>query len=603
MLKKIYGLSALLFFASSLLVGASSTNKTFFMPTPPGREAFLDFAASYRVRRVADNPGSDRIGVSFHAIPFFRKSVKKDKLGSYFGAVNKPALTYGKSSIEPDRSRVDITSENLIHNPFEFKVKYNKNTNQLYLNPSVQPASSDPVGEAHVKWQDLIFYTSASTTNIPRVGGGSPGSGPFTFSTVRLNEYREGLDKFNSDFKSGPSGEFSLNPESSAYGVKLGLYLNLPNVGYLKINLPILRVENDLNINFVDDRTDVLARFLSGEYEKPYVALAATTVTYDDERSADAGGAPFFTTTYSVFKDPVAGSAGAQEALKNLKINFGKLKSNFGLGDLEVTLGSRIVDMPACDHGLFVNLVVPLSEEAKSEFLFEPLRGNGKHFEVGAGIEGTLDWFNWAGINVEAFYNIGMGYSFSAQETRTLDVFLDAKLQYPWQRYFLVAELGKPGALIPLANLTTLKVDVRPGLRMEGFVGLGLSAGEVSGDFGWGFLARETERVRLASDWPSKKYAVVNAADFRTYEALSLAKGSPHTFGTSNNTTIEVGELDLNSAATPAQFSQTIWGAITYTLPQKGYPLAFTLGGNYEFGNDAAVMTNWMVWLKASVAF
>jgi hypothetical protein len=222
---------------------------------------------------------------------------------------------------------------------------------------------------------------------------------------------------------------------------------------------------------------------------------------------------------------------------------------------------------------------------------------------LGAGSDGSIDLFNYEGFNVESFYNLGMGYIFEAHETRTLEVFLDAKIQFPWQRYFLVGEKDRAGALVPMANLTTLKVNVRPGLKVEGFVGIGINSGYLSGDFGWGFWAKEAERIRLAEEWPSGKYAVVNAADYRTYEELSLDISSPHTFGTTNNTTIEANEFDFTSAATPPQVSQTLWLSGTYLFEQKICPFSLTLGGNYEFGHDSAAMTNWMIWCKAGVAF
>lgn len=607
-------LIAFIFVWHSPAKAITDTNKTFFMPRPPGREKFLDFAASFRAQRRADNPDCERIGLCAQVTPFFRRSSKPEHLGSYFGAAGNSTFNYGKNSSLPGTAQAEIYSGNLVHQPFEFLVAYrNQGDNRfgpIFLQPAVTPAAPGPYEKAHLSLQDLRKFASPEGQNKEKTV-----NGPFTYASVQFAKYLEDFENFSNTH--GIAGQITLKPESTAYGVKLGLYLNVPNTGYFKLSLPLVRVENTLGIEISDGRGDSVTKFLTGEYAKNYTPLTSAQSYFDDAQIATpliagtpanpqavAPVPPVYDTRYNIYKSPATGQAAAQEALKFLKISEDKIKSDFGFGDLELTFGTRIVDEQTCDHAVFTSVVIPLSDAPKGEFLFEPLRGNGKHFEISSGFEGTADLYSGYGFNVEIFYNLNLGYVFRADETRTLDVLLDGKVQYPWQRYFLTGENGKAGALVPLANLTTLKVEVKPGMKAEGFVGIGVTRDQASLDFGWAFYSKEAEELRVVSEWPGKKYVVVNATDYRAYEPIDLSKNSPHTRGFSNHKTIELENLDLSSAATPAQLSQIFWGALSYNL-QRGSmpPVIISLGGNYEFGHDNTTMTNWMIWGKVAVAF
>lgn len=615
MTKNLIKLIALLFVVGtqSLSANVSASNKSFLLPRPPGREHFVDHVGWYRTKRHADNLKDEKIGFSFQVAGFYRQSVQKDRLGGYLGASNKSKLKFGHSSSAPDRSQVDIPSQNMIHKAFEYFLKCDPSNNELFLDPNVTTFPTGSV-DSHVRVQDLAHYSSATAT-APRatVGtppGNDPGQGPFTWATVRLAEYNEKLSAFRNDSKNAPSGEISLQPQSQAYGIRLGFYANVPNFGYLRVNVPVVKVDNSLGLKFTDVSSENFQNFLMGlfpgEGERDFKALPATTAFFDDEETSGPGAPPASTykTEYQVFKNPAANQANAQEALTKGKLFLGKKKGKFGVGDIDITLGRRIADAEHYDMATFLTITAPASKSPTGEFLFEPIRGNGSHVEFGGGVEGTVDLCKSEDFSIEAMYNIGMGYIFKSKETRTFDSFMDAKIRMPWQRYFLVGEKDTAGALIPFANVSTLPVDVRPGFKIEGFAGLGFLSEDFSVDLGYAFWAKEAEKVRLRGDWADDKYTFPNAADYRTYEAVSLDSTSPHTFGASNNTTIQKTELDLSSPATPGQLSQAFWGAATYIVRTEGYPpLALTVGADYEFGQDAATLSTWMVFGKLSVSF
>lgn len=602
-----------LFFEIKLVANVSTTNKSFFLPRPPGRELFVDHSGWYKARRYADNAEDEQVGLSLQATAFYRQSVKKSRLGGYFGVANKSNLIFGSGAARVDVERTDIPSQNMIHNAFEYKKDLGAN-NVLQLNDDltyqVATPPSAPIVQAHVRLEDLALYSSNKGHAPMVLSSGTPvksiGTGPFTWANFGYLEYKNRFDDYSNDSKKAPSGEVSLEPSSRAFGAKIGFYANFPKVGFLKVNVPILVVQNDLGIKFSDSSNESFEQFLKGEYSVAYKPLGMTQSSFNDEEASGAGHPPepAFSTTYMVYKEPAAGQANAQSALQFSKIYSGKKRTDFGLGDIDISFGQRVADAEPYDCAVFCSVVLPASDKPTGEFLFEPQRGNGHHFELGGGFEGTMDLLKFDAFSVEGFFNTTVRYIFKADETRTLDAFMDSKVRMPWQRYFLVGEKGKAGPLVPFSNVSTFEVEVKPGIVTEGFVGIDVQIGFLSLDLGYGFWAKEAEKIRIKSgDWVDDKYAFVSAFDYRTYEELDLDLMSPHTFGASNNTTILANEFDLSSAAMPAQITQTVWISGTYILESDYFPLAFTLGGNYEFGQDATSMTNYMIWGKASLSF
>lgn len=602
-----------LLFQVNLVANVSTTNKSFFLPRPPGRELFVDHCGWCKTCRYADNAEDEQVGLSIQATAFYRQSVKKDRFGGYFGVANKSNLIFGSGTAPAEVERTDIGTQNMIHNAFEYKKDLGAN-NVLRLNgdPNYQIATppTAPTVQAHVRLEDLAVYSSNKGHASMISGSGTPaksiGTGPFTWADFAYLEYSNSFDDHSNDPKKAPSGEISLDPSSRAFGARIGLYANFPRVGFLKINVPVLMVQNDLGIKFSDSSNESFEQFLKGEYSVEYKPLGMTQATFADEETAGAGHPPepAFATTYKVYKEPASGQANAQMPLQFSKIYSGKKRTDFGLGDIDISFGQRVADAENYDCAVFCSVVIPASNKPTGEFLFEPQRGNGHHFELGGGLEATMDLLSYEAFSVEGFFNTTLRYIFKADEIRTLDAFMDSKVRMPWQRYFLVGEKGKSGPLVPFSNISTFELEVKPGLVTEGFVGIDVQIGLLSIDLGYGFWAKEAEKIRIKSgDWVDDKYAFVSAFDYRTYEELDLDLLSPHTFGASNNTTILASEFDFSSASMPAQITHTVWVSGTYILECEYFPLALTLGGNYEFGQDATSMTNYMIWGKASLSF
>lgn len=68
--------------------------------------------------------------------------------------------------------------------------------------------------------------------------------------------------------------------------------------------------------------------------------------------------------------------------------------------------------------------------------------------------------------------------------------------------------------------------------------------------------------------------------------------------------TIQATDLDLNTAATPAILTNTLYGTLGFHLYEREYPLFGNVGGSYTFSkNNDAVPRRWVIWVKMGVSF
>jgi len=66
---------------------------------------------------------------------------------------------------------------------------------------------------------------------------------------------------------------------------------------------------------------------------------------------------------------------------------------------------------------------------------------------------------------------------------------------------------------------------------------------------------------------------------------------------------ITAEDLDLNSAAAPLVFTQTVYAAAGFRCDTCNHPLFVNLGGEYEMTQSNAMLERWTVWFKGGVSF
>ncbi len=193
------------------------------------------------------------------------------------------------------------------------------------------------------------------------------------------------------------------------------------------------------------------------------------------------------------------------------------------LSEIQFALGYNFILCPCYHLGLNFRVYAPTGNRPEGIFAFEPIVGNGKHWEVGLGY--TAHYTFWESEDEESsfgFYTDGnFTHMCTAHQTRTFD--LKGK---PVSRYMLAEQLGIPNnppnlfasptqgsvmgatvpsaqfknAYAPVANLTTLKVNVNAALQVDIVALFNYTACGLSVDLGYDFWARTCEKISIRDD-------------------------------------------------------------------------------------------------------
>ena len=261
-----------------------------------------------------------------------------------------------------------------------------------------------------------------------------------------------------------------------------------------------------------------------------------------------------------------------------------------GLADLRFTLGYNAYMSDTLHVGFGLTGAAPTGNRPHGEFVFEPMVGNGNHWELGG--QFTSHYEFWQSEDEEksftGYFDINLTHMFTARQTRTFD--LKGK---PNSRYMLAQKLGKPSFALyyapafgttntnanfvpdasfkniftPAANLTTVDVDVNIGAQIDMVVMLNYTSKNVSFDFGYNLWARTCERIKLNCKCPTKLNDGKTWAlkgDAHVYGFCSSANPDfvPHLpialSGTQSNATIHAGtnvqaakDFNLNTTRNP----------------------------------------------------
>jgi hypothetical protein len=528
---------------AALVTGTSfahdHTNKTFLMPRPQGVN--LPMETTTYEEELIPRKLDDKYGATLQLVPFFQQSNDHDDTAEYF--------------------------------LFKHKRKVTLRTEDLKANPNYSTVDSDLD----------ITYLLHDFDHFADVAGDAP------------RHYQYNVD-------------VSLNPEQTVYGARMDYYQNLGVILknlYLKVDTSIVHVENDPEL--VVDNPSLGAdneRYVSA------VQLAEYTRRYLQGDFEEGDRVP---------KPNEARDRGAPETENfQTKLTHAKIvkHSVAGVADVDVALGYKFINTQKYLLGLAFGVTAPAGNKANGEYMFEPIAGNGGHWGIGGDLYGSIRAWGKIKHNLKFFLRMKYRYLFENDENRTLGI-KDTRGLRAWGQYHL---LGKADAiagvpktvqyrpLIPAANVTTLRVDVAPGSQFDGILGMTYNNGGFSFDLGYNLYYREAEKVKLDQHLPAATY-FVTARDFDVVDvdarsvpdtSATLIDGAPVT---ANVWYIDDAHLDLHTAETPSQFTNSIYGGLGYQFRKWEVPMMMGIGGKYEFASENSALEQWSIWGKMGVTF
>lgn len=255
-------------------------------------------------------------------------------------------------------------------------------------------------------------------------------------------------------------------------------------------------------------------------------------------------------------------------------LKFGKIfhcgQTRWGMADLHVELGAPLMQDTYYRLGVNLQFSIPTGNKIEACYAFDPIIGNGQHLGIGAGVYGQGIWWHneddtkqWSVNTFCQFLHI-----FSAHEQRTFD--LKCK---PNSRYMLAQKMGTPVVdlttasgipsaqfqkeFAPVANLTTLDVDVSVNLEMDLSLWLNYWSHGFSFDFGYNYWSRGCEKFRTSSCESSCTQRCSTLLDKNQQNTWAL-KGDAHVFG--------FGSLGEAVALSATEHKSTIQGGTSGNL-------------------------------------
>ena len=255
------------------------------------------------------------------------------------------------------------------------------------------------------------------------------------------------------------------------------------------------------------------------------------------------------------------------EPLRYARLEQARLHKT-ALAEIQMALGYNFVLTDCYYLGLNFRVYAPCGNRPKGEFAFEPIVGNGKHWEVGAGImAGYMFWRSEDDESSLGFYlNGNFTHLCRTTQTRTFDLvgkpnsryMLAERLGTPVMNLFanpvqgMIAAITQPSAQFqtgnepqfsytPVANLTTIPVHVSSPVQVDITALFDYAACGLSVDIGYNFWARACEKISIRNDSGPLRLASGN---------VWALKGDANVFGFEAGTATAVALSATESTAT-----------------------------------------------------
>jgi len=360
----------------------------------------------------------------------------------------------------------------------------------------------------------------------------------------------------------------ALKPTQKIYNLGLAYHQNLKAICknlYFYVNMPIVHIERNTNYK------------LTGGTPNP--AIDPNPVPFLQK---------FFTGDY---EDLVTRH---QYGLANAKFSGKQIAT--GIADIDAALGYTFIDKEYHQASVAIGMIIPTSNKAKAEYVFEPIFGNGDHLGLGVDLEGwrRLCKYNEHALKIKVAMKIR--YLFEGTEKRTLGI-----KGREWGQYYLLGQVGV-NDLVPAANILTRNVSITPGVYFDGIAALGYTWKGFCLDLGYDLYARERDAVRLNETIPTDTYAIC-ARGYAPGAAYVLS-GNSVDGGVVADALVNNDSVDTSVAATPAQVTNSIYGSVGYIIGEdSSTPVMFSLGGKGEWADKNSAISQWQIWGKVGVGF
>jgi len=310
-------------------------------------------------------------------------------------------------------------------------------------------------------------------------------------------------------------------------------------------------------------------------------------------------------------------------------------KSKTRLADIQADFGWNFLLNDDYHLGLFARVVAPTGGKVKGEWLFEPVVGNGGHWELGGGLTGSaILWRNQEENKHLGFYVDGeVTHLFNAKQNRVFDLKNKPLSRYMYANHGLV--------YAPIANLTSCEMNVNVAVQADITAMFNYTTSNWSFDLGYNFWARSCEKFDCSSTCSTSCDSDCDDCNTECDAccgACIIKNGNVDKWELFNaNDTINIANtpatlrltdsmIDYDGAKTKGM-SNKVFGNINYAWTDREVVPFVGLGGFAEFGRGTdccstssttcttscqpktcsgcknVALSQWGLWLKGGVSF
>ena len=300
-----------------------------------------------------------------------------------------------------------------------------------------------------------------------------------------------------------------------------------------------------------------------------------------------------------------------------------------GLADLRMFLGWHIIRDERYYLGLNIIAAAPTGSHINSRLFFEPIVGNGRHWEVGVGLDGrVLAWEAEGDHTLSLYGTVHATTLCRSTQRRSFDFCKNGFAS----RYLLLKQFDDngqyDGTLIPASSVTTLPCHVWSAGQFDIVAMLGYLTSGLEVDFGYNAWIRTREHITIRGTIPENRYGI------KGIQNVVDSLGNPNNLTQSNATIygneltvqeqaetadpnspvfIRTGDLNRYSAAATSAFTHKFFAHIGYAWTKYCSVNPYLgIGGEVEFEGIAPehnrqsnnnTVAQWGIWLKGGAMF
>lgn len=333
-------------------------------------------------------------------------------------------------------------------------------------------------------------------------------NGDITFSGTKAAERKE-TDFRADDFGLAPNflDNLNLKPQIRNYIVDFSIQFNLENYWnclkntYFRINTSLVNSVWDLNgkENIQKSATTDFSSF-----PETYMSIQAASSAENLETALSGN---------FLFGD-------MKTKWEHGKFKF-KSQKKVALSNIDLILGYDLLRCDDSHFGIFLRTGIPTGTRPNAKYFFQPIIGNGHHWELGFGIDAHYNLLNCDNTCIQLYLIGNVAHLFKDTQFRSFDL-KDSHSKTgnlsqngELSRYLLLKEFSQDGIysgnLINAINLTTKKIQSKFDIQADVMAQLIFRRCNFTFGLGYDFYFRSREKIKIKEPFfenSAKKYGI-----------------------------------------------------------------------------------------------